>query len=56
VPLSLHPDAAENLASAIIAASNAPVVLLDGELKVVAASTSFLHDFGLDAAATRGSG
>lgn len=39
---------------AIIAASSAPVVLLDGDLRVVAASASFFHSFQLDPAAARG--
>jgi two-component system, sensor histidine kinase PdtaS len=41
-----HPDVGLNLALAVIAASNAPVLLLDGELDIVAASNSFCDAFG----------
>jgi PAS domain S-box-containing protein len=43
-----HPDL--SLALAVIASSHSPLLLLDGALKVVAASTSFCQAFGLDAA------
>ncbi len=45
---------ADALALALVAASDAPIVLLDGDLKVVAASASFFHDFQLDPAGARG--
>jgi len=47
LPHTLHPDVADNLALAILASSAAPALLLDGELAVVAASTSFYGTFGL---------
>lgn len=43
-----HPDVALNLALAVIGSSIAPVVLLDGDLKVIAASASFCSAFGLE--------
>jgi two-component sensor histidine kinase len=49
-PLPLHPDAALGLALALIASSTAPLVLLDGELTVVAVSRSFCQAFGVDLA------
>ncbi len=47
----LHPEAATSLALAVIASSNAPLLLLDSDLKVVAASTSFCQAFHVDAEA-----
>lgn len=44
------PDPAHSLVLAVIAASTAPLVLLDAELKVVAASRSFYRVFGIEAA------
>ncbi|HLZ84598.1 MAG TPA: sensor histidine kinase [Caulobacteraceae bacterium] len=44
------PDPAHSLVLAIIAASTAPLVLLDAELKVVAASRSFFRVFAIEAA------
>ncbi len=46
----LDPEAALSLALAVIASSNAPVVLLDGDLTVVAASASFFRVFQIDPA------
>ena len=48
-PLS-HPDVALNLALAVVASSRAPLLLLDGDLALVAASTSFCRAFGIDPA------
>jgi two-component sensor histidine kinase len=45
----------DTLALALVAASDAPIVLLDGALDVVAASDSFARAFQVDPAATRGS-
>jgi len=45
---SVLADAADSLALAVIAASNAPVLLLDGALDVVAASGSFGEAFQVD--------
>jgi two-component sensor histidine kinase len=39
---------------ALVASSNAPALLLDGELKLISASTSFCRAFGFDAADVRG--
>ncbi len=46
---SPRPDVALNLALAVVSSSNAPVLLLDGDLKVVAASRSFCNAFTIDA-------
>jgi len=43
-------DAAISLALAVVASSTAPLILLDGELKVQAASLSFCRAFHLDSA------
>lgn len=45
----MHPaaDPASTLAMALIIASQAPIVVLDGELDVVAASASFYRSFEL---------
>jgi len=51
---ALHPEAAHGLALAVIASSKAPLVLLDGELNVVAASASFCRAFEIDAATAPG--
>ncbi|HEV2817381.1 MAG TPA: histidine kinase dimerization/phosphoacceptor domain -containing protein [Allosphingosinicella sp.] len=48
VPTSVLGEAADSLALAVIASSNAPVLLLDGALGVVAASDSFCDVFGID--------
>ena len=51
----LHPsDVGTALALAVISASQAPLLLLDGDANIVAASESFLHTFGLDDADIRG--
>lgn len=42
-----HPDVALSLALAIVASSNAPALLLNEDLTVIAASTSFFHAFTL---------
>ena len=42
-----HPDAGLSLALAVVAASTAPLLLLDGDLGVIAASGSFCRIFGL---------
>jgi two-component sensor histidine kinase len=48
-PLS-HPDVALNLALAVIASSTAPLLLLNGDLTLVAASNSFCRAFKIDPA------
>ena len=44
----------DSLAMALIASSDAPIVLLDGELTVIAASTSFSRSFQIDPVTTEG--
>jgi two-component sensor histidine kinase len=51
---SVAPDLAHGLALALVASSEAPVLLLDGELMVIAASTSFCRSFGIEPTATSG--
>jgi two-component system, sensor histidine kinase PdtaS len=46
----LHPEAATNLALAVIASSSAPLLLLDGDCTVIAASESFCRAFQLEPA------
>ncbi len=43
------PEASVTLAAAMLASSTAPLVLLDGELKVIGLSRSFCDAFGIDA-------
>ena len=50
----LHPDATLNLALAILASSTAPLLLLDGDLKVIGISDSFCRSFQVDAASAKG--
>jgi two-component sensor histidine kinase len=45
---SMNPDVALNLALAVVTASNAPALLLDENLNLLAASNSFQRDFALD--------
>ena len=47
-PKPLNSDGALSLALAVIGSSTAPLVLLDGDLNVVAASASFFTAFGID--------
>jgi two-component system, sensor histidine kinase PdtaS len=49
------PEVALNLALALVASSTAPVLLLDNDLAVVAASASFCSAFQIDQARTSGS-
>lgn len=44
----IHPDVAYGLALAILTSSAAPALLLDGDLTVIAGSTSFYRTFGLE--------
>lgn len=48
-------EAADSLALAVIASSNAPVLLLDGDLTIIAASDSFCDTFDIDPAGMAGS-
>ncbi len=45
---TVHPDVSLNLALAVIASSTAPLLLLNGDLTVIAASDSFCRAFGID--------
>ncbi len=49
-PSGLHPKAADSLALAVVASSNAPLVLLDGAFNLIAASDSFFRAFQIDPA------
>ena len=49
------PDPALNLALAVIASSSTPLLILDGDLTVIAASTSFCRAFDIDPATVAGS-
>ncbi len=53
-PTPLHPDGSLNLALAVIRSSTTPLVLLDGDLNVVAASASFFKAFQIDPAGAVG--
>ena len=48
------PAVADSLALALVASSDAPILLLDGDLTVVAASSSFCRIFQIDPATTAG--
>jgi len=50
------PEAASSLAMALVITSQAPLLLLDGDLVVIAASNSFCRHFQLPAATTTGTG
>ena len=55
VALNLHSEAtAVSLMLAVVASSDAPLVLLDGELKVIAASATFCRAFQIDPASVIG--
>ncbi len=47
-PTQSHPVVTDSLALAMVAASDAPLLLLDGRLMVIAASHSFCHAFQID--------
>ena len=51
---SVRPEGADSLALAVIAASSAPLLLLDGDLGVVSASDSFCSAFEIDPATVTG--
>jgi two-component sensor histidine kinase len=50
----LHPDAGLRLALAVVAASSEPLLLLDADLTLIAASASFCEAFGFAAADIEG--
>jgi len=47
-PTPIHPDGPLSLALAVVGSSTSPLVLLDGELNIVAASASFFTAFMID--------
>ena len=52
---SAHPETtALSLMLAVIASSDAPLLLIDGDLKVIAASASFCRDFQIEPAGVPG--
>ena len=53
-PTPLHPDGPLSLALAVVGSSTAPLVLLDGDLNVIAASASFFTAFRIDPAGAAG--
>jgi two-component sensor histidine kinase len=53
-PPPAHPSLADNLALAMVASSDAPLLLLDGKLNVVAVSRSFCAAFRVDPATAPG--
>ena len=48
------PDAALGLTLAVIASSTAPLLLLDGDLRIIAVSDSFLRDFHIEPSSVAG--
>ncbi len=52
---AIHPEVALNLALAVIASSDAPLLLLDGNLEMIAASASFCRAFQINPALVVGS-
>jgi len=54
IPPPTVTDPSLNLAMAVVASSHAPVLLLDGNRSVVAASVAFGQAFGIDTAKARG--
>jgi len=49
-----HPEGAQSLALAMVAASGSPLLLLDGDLDLIAASVSFGRDFRIDVSGSTG--
>jgi two-component sensor histidine kinase len=52
--MPLGPEAAYSLALAVVSSSNAPLLLLDGDLGVISASMSFCRAFAIDPASAAG--
>jgi hypothetical protein len=52
--IPLRPDTADSLAFALVAASEAPILLLDVDCRVLVASASFSGAFALEQADTIG--
>ena len=53
-PTPIHPDGPLSLALAVVGSSTAPLVLLDGDLNIIAASASFFTAFKIDPAGAAG--
>lgn len=53
-PTPLHPDGPLSLALAVVGSSTAPLVLLDGDMNVIAASDSFFKTFDINPAGAPG--
>jgi two-component system, sensor histidine kinase PdtaS len=53
-PTSSHNEVADSLALALVASSQAPILLLDGDLAIIAASASFCRAFQIDPATAAG--
>lgn len=53
-PARILAEAGDSLALAVIASSNAPMLLLDGALDIIAVSSSFGEAFGIDPAEAAG--
>lgn len=53
-PIDPPQSVTDSLTTAMVASSDAPLLLLDGELRVIAASHSFGHAFHVDSAGARG--
>lgn len=53
-PTPIQPDGALSLALAVVGSSTAPLLLLDGELNIVAASASFFTTFDISPAGAKG--
>ena len=51
---SIHPVVEDSLALALVASSDAPIVLLDGDFLVIAASRSFTNAFRIDPVSVEG--
>ena len=49
-----HPEGAQSLALAMVAASGSPLLLIDGDFDLIAASASFGRDFRIDVSDTVG--
>ena len=53
-PTPIHPDGALSLALAVVGSSTSPLVLLDGDMVVIAASASFFKAFDIAEAGSTG--
>ncbi|MGZ9098995.1 MAG: sensor histidine kinase [Brevundimonas sp.] len=53
-PTQIHPEGPLSLAMAVVGSSTAPLLLLDGDLNIIAASASFFTTFDIDPAGAAG--